>query len=91
MVSAKVSHEDALERRRRIFLYFVLALVFMRFSMVHQILEHLLHADIYLIYLVAIPALIGVPATGGFKRAFRIPLGDVLDRICSLDDTNVRI
>ena len=71
MASAKVSHEEALERRRRVFLYFVLALVFMRFSMVHQILEHLLHADIYLIYLVAIPALIGVPATGGFKRAFR--------------------
>ena len=69
--SDKVSHDEALEKRRRIFLYFVLALVFMRFSMVHQILEHLLHADTYLIYLVAIPALIGIPATGGFKRAFR--------------------
>jgi O-antigen ligase len=68
--SAKLSHDDAHEKRRRIFLYFVLALVFMRFSMVHQILEHLLHADIYLIYLVAIPALIGIPVTGGFKRAF---------------------
>jgi O-antigen ligase len=68
--SAKLSDEDALEKRRRIFLYFVLALVFMRFSMVHQILEHLLHADIYLIYLVAIPALVGIPVAGGFKRAF---------------------
>ena len=68
--SAKVSYE-ALESRRRIFLYFVLALVFMRFSMVHQILEHLLHVDTYLIYLVAIPALVGVPAAGGFKRTFQ--------------------
>lgn len=76
--SAKPSPEVAPEKlerrripRRRIFLYFVLAFVFMRFSMVHQILEHLLHADTYLIYLVAIPALIGIPATGGFQRTFK--------------------
>ena len=77
MAPAKPS-VDVVERRekrrisrRRIFLYFVLAFVFMRLSMVHQILEHLLHADTYLIYFVAIPALIGIPATGGFQRAFK--------------------
>jgi hypothetical protein len=69
--SVKPGPEDGLEKRRRIFLYFVLGLVFMRLSMVHQILEHLLHADIYLIYFVAIPVLIGIPVTGGLKRTFQ--------------------
>jgi O-antigen ligase len=55
----------------RVSLYFALALVFVRFSMIHQLLEYLLHADTYLLYFVAIPVLIAIPATGGFKRAFR--------------------
>jgi O-antigen ligase len=69
-VSAKPSPEDALEKRRRIILCLALALVFMRFSMIHQILEHFLHADTYLLYLIGIPVLIGIPLAGGFKRPF---------------------
>lgn len=68
--SAKLTPDDALEKRRRIVLYFVLALVFMRLSMIHQMLEYLLHVDLYLLYFVAIPALIGVFVTDAFKRAF---------------------
>jgi O-antigen ligase len=55
----------------RISLYFALGLVFVRLSMIHQLLEYLLHADIYLLYFVAIPVLFAIPAMGGFKRAFQ--------------------
>lgn len=58
-------------KHNKVALYFALALVFVRFSMIHQLLEHWLHTDTYLIYLVAIPAFLGVPAKNGVKRAFR--------------------
>jgi O-antigen ligase len=68
--SAKPNSEDTLEKRRRLVLFLALALVFIRFSMIHQILEHLLHRDTYLLYFVGIPVLIGIPLVGGLKRPF---------------------
>jgi O-antigen ligase len=60
-----------LEKRRKLILFFALALVFTRISMIHQILEYFLHTNTYLLYFVAIPVIIGIPVVGAFKRAFR--------------------
>jgi O-antigen ligase len=64
-------HAKGSEKRRRTVLYFALALVFMRVSMIHQILEYLLHADTYLLYMATIPLLIGILVTGALKRPFQ--------------------
>jgi O-antigen ligase len=58
------------EKRRRVVLYFALTLIFIRFSVIHQIIAQELHMDLYLLYVVGIPVLIGIPITGGLKRAF---------------------
>ncbi|MGB2635572.1 MAG: O-antigen ligase family protein [Candidatus Acidiferrum sp.] len=62
---------EKFEKWRRISLYFALGLVFVRLSMIHQLLEYLLGTDTYLLYFVAIPVLIAIPTTGGFQRAFK--------------------
>jgi len=61
----------AAEKRRGVVLYFALTLIFIRFSMIHQIIAQELHKDLYLLYVVGIPVLIGIPLTGGLKRAFQ--------------------
>ena len=48
-----------------------LALVFLRFSMLHQIQSMLMHVNLRLLYLVGIPALLGVLVAGGIRRTFR--------------------
>ncbi len=48
-----------------------LALVFLRFSMLHQIQTSLIHVNLRLLYLVGIPALLGVLLAGGIRRTFR--------------------
>ena len=48
-----------------------LVLIFLRFSMLHQTLAHIIHIDLHLLYVVGIPVLIGVLAAGGIQRAFR--------------------
>jgi hypothetical protein len=55
----------------KIAFYFTLALVFIRFSMIHQILEYQLHMKLYILYMFGIPVFIGILATNGTKRAFR--------------------
>ncbi len=67
----KAKSREKFEKWRRISLYFALGLVFVRLSMIHQLLEFLLDTDTYLLYFVAIPVLIAIPATGGFHRAFQ--------------------
>jgi hypothetical protein len=69
--AGKPKDAERLEKRRKVALYFALALVFIRFSMIHQILEYLLHTDTYLLYFVAIPVIFGIFTTGAFKRAFQ--------------------
>jgi O-antigen ligase len=65
---AKKSKSD---KWHRISLYFALGLVFVRFSMVHQLLEYLLHTDTYLLYFVALPVLVAIPTMGAFKRVYQ--------------------
>jgi hypothetical protein len=62
---------DVLERRRRIALYFALALVFIRFSMIHQLLQFRFHIELYMLYWVGIPTIIGIFATESYKRVFQ--------------------
>jgi O-antigen ligase len=59
------------EKRRNVVLYFVLALAFVRFSMIHQILESFLHTDTFILYVVAIPVIVRILSTPAFKRSFQ--------------------
>jgi O-antigen ligase len=65
------NRRGVLEKRRRIALYFALALVFIRFSMIHQLLAFRFHIELYLLYWVGIPVIIGILATGSYKRVFQ--------------------
>jgi len=48
-----------------------LLLVFLRISMFHQVQAMMMGFSLHLLYLVGIPAIIGVAAAGGLGRAFR--------------------
>ena len=48
-----------------------LLLVFLRISMLHQVQSMMMGFNLYLLYLFGIPAIIGVVAAGGLRRAFR--------------------
>jgi O-antigen ligase len=52
-------------------LYCVLALVFIRCSLVHEALTHQLGFNIYPLYFFGIPAIAGVFLTGGLRRVFQ--------------------
>ncbi len=67
----KAKKRAALEKRRKVIFYFALALVFIRFSMIHQILAYQLHTELYLLYWVSIPVFIGVIVLSGLKRVFQ--------------------
>lgn len=54
---------------RRMGFLFALGLIFVRFSMVGDLLAHVLHVNVYLLYLTTIPALLGFVASGGIRRA----------------------
>ena len=51
-------------------LLFTLGLVFVRISMIHQILEHLFHRDTYLLYILGIPVIISLFSTRALSRAY---------------------
>jgi O-antigen ligase len=46
-------------------------LVFIRFSIIHQLLTYVLHINLYLLYLFGIPTFLGVALTGGIQRTLR--------------------
>jgi O-antigen ligase len=46
-------------------------MVFLRFSMLHQFANYFAHANLYLLYLFGIPALLGVLISGGIRRTFQ--------------------
>lgn len=54
---------------RRMGFFFALGLIFVRFSMLNDLLTHVLHVNLYLLYLTTIPALLGFVASGGIRRA----------------------
>jgi O-antigen ligase len=48
-----------------------LVLVFIRFSIIHQLLASVLNANLYLLYLFGIPTLAGLVLAGGIQRTLR--------------------
>jgi O-antigen ligase len=52
-------------------LAFGLALVFLRFSMLHQVQTLLVGVNFHLLYIVGVPALAAVLLSGGIRRSFR--------------------
>lgn len=48
-----------------------ICLVFLRFSMLHQIQTRTMGFNLYLLYIVAIPAMLGLVVAGGLQRSFR--------------------
>jgi hypothetical protein len=56
---------------RRLLFYFGLAAIFIRFSVIHEALAAGLNLNLYLLYLVMPPALLGVLITGGIRRTLR--------------------
>jgi O-antigen ligase len=59
---------DVTNPARKMAFYFGLGVVFVRFSMIHEITSFLIHRNLYLLYLFAIPAFAGLFMTGGFRR-----------------------
>lgn len=51
--------------------YFGIALVFVRFSLLHELLTNQLGINLYPLYVLGIPAIAGVLFTGGLKRTLR--------------------
>jgi O-antigen ligase len=58
---------------RRILFYFALGAIFIRFSVIHEALAVLLNLNLYLLYLVMPPAILGVIITGGLRRTLKAP------------------
>ncbi len=62
---------EATNPLRRIFFYFALALIFIRFSVIHEALAVALNLNLYLLYFVLPPTILGIVITGGIGRALR--------------------
>lgn len=54
-----------------LFCWLALALVFIRISLIHQVLTQKTGVNNYLLYIVGIPAAVGLIASGGFMHVFR--------------------
>ena len=56
---------------RKVCFYFLLGLIFIRFSMLHQLLAYKFRVDTYVLYIFGAPCIIGFLMTGGLRRLFR--------------------
>ena len=75
-VQAGVTGEGAQPNpMQRIVFFFTMALVFIRFSMIHQVQTMVMGVNLYLLYIFGVPALLGVLATGGIARTLRLRPG----------------
>src|SRR5690606_29128727 len=61
---------DVSNPTRKFAFWFVLGVVFVRFSIIQEAALYLLGVNLYLLYFFSIPALIGVVLTGGLARTF---------------------
>ncbi len=59
------------EHRSPVVFYFGLLLVFVKFSMLHEILATELDTNFYILYVLGVPAILGALFTGGVKRALK--------------------
>jgi O-antigen ligase len=57
---------------RKLAFYTAIVYVFLRFSMLHELVTYSLGFNTYILYLVGPPAFLGVLLTGGLRRAFRL-------------------
>src|SRR5579862_6039433 len=62
---------DELNPMRSVVFFFAMLLVFVRFSMFHQLSTTVLGINLYLLYLVGVPALFGIVTTGGIRRTLQ--------------------
>lgn len=56
---------------RKFALFFALVVIFVRFSMIHEVLQYLYGAKFYLLYIFGAPAMLGILFTAGIQRCFR--------------------
>jgi hypothetical protein len=56
---------------RKVCFNICLVLIFLRFSMLHQTLTYIANANLYLMYIVGLPPVLGVIICGGLKRTLR--------------------
>ena len=57
---------------RRFAFWTAVAYVFLRFSMMHELLTYYLHFNTYILYLVGPPAILGMLVSGGLRRTLRL-------------------
>jgi hypothetical protein len=69
---AGLAEDPALHNPARLFGFVaLLGLVLVRFGSLHQLLTHVLHVNLLLLYLFGLPALLGMVLSGGIERTFR--------------------
>jgi O-antigen ligase len=56
---------------RKFAFYFGLGLIFLRFSMLHELLAQVFEVNLYPLYVLGPPAILGVLFSGGIRRTFR--------------------
>lgn len=56
---------------RNLVLFFGLCIIFIRFSMIHQVLAYLVKVNLYLLYVFGAPAILAVLMSGGFVRVLK--------------------
>ncbi len=61
---------DSTSPARQLAFKIALAMVFLQFSFIHQTLAAILHINLYLMYLVGVPAILGLLLSGSLKRSF---------------------
>ena len=86
MPSDGIDSSDLNISLRKIAFRFLVVLVFIRFSMLHQLLTYKLGANLFLLYIFGLPPVLGFLFTGGFRRAvrFRVALYWLLFAGCLL-------
>ena len=68
---AGVLSQESQTQGRSFLLFFGLTLIFLRFSMLHQILTLVINVNLYLLYIIGIPAILATVFSGGAMRVLR--------------------
>ena len=70
-IAAKAQPVDVPDSTQRIAFFFALAMMFVRISILPEILAHVTHTNTFLLYIVSPPAILALLASGGIGRAYR--------------------
>jgi len=70
-IPAPESQDETQSAARKIAFWFGVGLVFVRFSMLNELLSYVDGRNFYLLYLFGIPALLGLLVSGGITRVLR--------------------